>query len=135
MGFLDKIFGVGKAYSNGRNPRLACELTMDGEKFMLEEFDINFEMYHSEKQYVPLYATFLDKLSPELESWITRGYKRMDGYVRFFNNTENPDEGAVFSLSFYEAVCVRCHKFTRGEEPATTLVMAAKKIKLMEQEH
>ena len=133
MGFLDKIFNIGKAYAGNRSPKLACELTMEGQKYLLEAFDLDFDA-KSERRYVPMYITFLDRLAPELESWITRSDKRRDGRVKFYRNVESPEEGAVFTLTFHDAVCVRYRKTAQGDEPATTLVLAAKGIKLMEQE-
>lgn len=133
MGFFDNLFGRGKAYSANRRPRLACELTMDGNKYLLEEFDLDFEG-SGEKRYIPLYAIFSDKLTPELESWINRSDIRKDGTVKFYRNNENIDEGARFTLTFYDAVCVRYQKETRGDCPVTMLVLAVQKIKLSDQE-
>lgn len=133
MGFFNKIFNRGKVYSAKQNPKLACELSIDGGKYLLEEFDLDYDG-DSEKRYVPLYVVFSDKLKPELETWITNSSKRKAGTVKFFRNTDALAESAVFTLAFYDAVCVRYQKSTRGDVPMTTLVLAARGIKILNQE-
>lgn len=133
MGFFDRIFNRGKAYSAKQNPSLACELTIDGGKYLLEEFDMDYDG-ESDKRYVPLYAVFSDKLQPELEAWIANGGKRKEGTVKFFQNVDTLSEGAVFTLTFYDAACVRYRKTTRGDTTTTTLVVAARGIKILNQE-
>lgn len=134
MGFFDSIFGRGKAYSDNRNPQLACELVIDGQKYLLEEFDLDFDE-SSGKRYVPMYAVFPGRPAPELERWINRSDIRKEGTVKFYRNSDKIDEGAEFTLSFYRAVCVRYHKEARGDVPVTTLVLAAQSIKLSDQEY
>jgi hypothetical protein len=134
MGFWDNMFKLGKAYSGRREARLACELTVDGQKYMLEEFDMDFDR-QSGRRYVSMYAVFGEKLSPELEAWITRNIRK-DGRVRFYRNSEQMEEGAVFDLLFHDAACVRYGKSANdGGHPQTTLVLAARRIKLMNEEY
>lgn len=132
MGFFSNIFKRGRAYSD-RNPKLACELIIEGQHYLLEEFDVDFSNDDGQR-YVPMYAVFADKLSPELEAWITRSSHRRDGVVKFHKNNDIMEEGAVFTLVFYDAACVRYRKTTRGEKPLTTLVLTTKHIKLQEDE-
>jgi hypothetical protein len=132
MGFFDTIFRRGKAYSGSLNPGQACELTVGGEKYLLEEFDLDFD---NGKRYTSLYATFAEPLSPDLEAWITDSGKRRDGVVKFFRNGELSEKGAIFHLAFYDAVCVRCRKDTQGDTPLTTLVLAARGIRLLDDEN
>ncbi|MDR2978854.1 MAG: hypothetical protein LBV02_00180 [Bacteroidales bacterium] len=135
MGFWDNILKLGKAYSGKREARLACELTVDGQQYMLEEFDMNFD-HQSVQRYISMYAVFGEKLSPELEAWISRSSQRKDGRVRFYRNSEQLEEGAVFDLMFHDTVCIRYSKsaYDNGH-PQTTLVLAAKRIKLMNEEY
>jgi len=150
MGFLSRIFNVGKPYASGAGsrwsagqrsgsgaglsiPDLACEMTIEGKKYLLEEFDVDFSTEGS-RRYIPMYAVFGERIAPELESWIMREGKRRDGVVKFFRNTDKAEEGAVFHLSFHDAVCLRCRKHTRGGVPLTTLVLAARRLRLQEQE-
>lgn len=134
MGFFDNIFKRGKAYPDKREPQYACELEVDGKKYMLDEFDVDFDS-ESGKRYIPMYAVFAEKLSAELETWIMKSAGRKDGTVRFYRNSDQPEEGAVFTLTFYNAACVRYRKETRGESPSTTLVLAAKGIKIIDKEY
>lgn len=134
MGFFDNIFKRGKAYSNKQNPKFACELTVEGQKYMLDEFDMDFDS-DSRKRYIPMYAVFTEKLSPELEAWIMKSSERKDGTVKFYRNIDKLEQGAVFTLVFYGAACMRYQKSTRADAPATTLVLAAKGVKLQEQEY
>lgn len=146
MGFLNRIFKLGKPYTSGAGsasssgsgsgvsvPDLACEMTIEGKKYLLEEFDVDFNTEES-RRYIPMYAVFSERIAPELESWIMRDAKRRDGVVKFFANNDKFDGGAVFHLSFHDAVCLRCRKHTRGGVPFTTLVLAARRIKLQDQE-
>ena len=132
MGFFNHLFSRGKAYEHS-TPKWACELFIEGRRYMLDEFDVDF---HSggNRRYIPLYAVFSERLSPELESWISRSSQRKDGVVKFFRHTDRLEEGAVFVLSFYSAACLRYRKSTRDNRPQTTLVLAARRIKLDEQE-
>lgn len=134
MGFFDNIFKRGKAYSDKRNPKFACELTVEGQKYMLDEFDVDFDS-DSGKRYIPMYAVFSEKLTPGLEAWIMQSSKRKDGTVKFYRNIDKFEEGAVFTLEFYNAACVRYQKAARADTPITTLVLAAKGIKILEQEY
>jgi hypothetical protein len=131
MGFFDNIFRRGRAYGGSRTPALACELTMEGEKYLLDAFDLDLNT--TDRRYVSLYATFVDRLSPALESWITNAGKRKDGVVKFYRNVDTLSEGALFSLSFHDAVCVRYNKTAHGDESLATLVMAAQKIRVMDE--
>lgn len=134
MGFFDNIFKRGKAYSDKREPRYACELMVEGGRYLLDEFDMDFDCENS-KRYIPMYAVFAEKLSPELETWIVKAGMRKNGTVKFYKNADEPDEGAVFTLEFYKAACIRYRKDTRGDNPATTLVLAAKGIKITDMEY
>ncbi|GEM_PF-590471 len=134
MGFFDNIFKRGKAYSGKRNPILACELSIEGQRYLLEEFDMDFERSGS-KRYVPFYAVFREKLSPELESWITRSSLRKDVTVKFYRNIDEMQEGALFTAVLYEAACIRYRKTTKGDDPLTTLVLAARGIRIGDEEY
>jgi hypothetical protein len=138
MGFFGRLFKLGKPYASGSGsgssvPNLACEMTIEGKKYLLEEFDVDFST-EDNRRYIPMYAVFSERIAPELESWIMRDSKRCDGVVKFFRNTDKAEDGAVFHLSFYGAVCRRYRKHTRGGVPLTTLVLAARRIRLQEQE-
>ncbi len=129
MGFFDNIFRRGKAYTGKRNPMLACELSIEGERYLLEEFDMDFERGGS-KRYVPFYAVFREKLSPELEAWITRSSQRKEVTVKFYRNIDEMQEGALFTVVLCEAACMRYRKTTRGDDPVTTLVLTARGIRI-----
>lgn len=133
MGFFSNIFKRGKAYTGKNQPAYACELSIDTDKYLLQEFDIELNMASGD-QCVPMYAVFTEKLSPELESWINNSIKRKSGTVKFFRNNDKLSEGALFSLSFSGAVCKRYRKITRGENPATTLTFVAKQVTLLDEE-
>lgn len=134
MGFFSRIFNLGKPYSSGSStPRLACEMTIEGGKYLLEEFDVDFDT-ESSRRYIPMYAVFSGRIAPELEAWITLGTKRRDGVVKFFVNNEKLEQGAVFQVSFHEAVCLRYRKQAKGNVPLTTLTLAAKRIQLQDSE-
>jgi len=133
MGFFDNIFKRGKAYSDKRTPKYACELNIEGEKYLLEEFDIDFS-YDNSRRYVPVYAVFADKLSAGLDAWVTQSSRRKDGTVKFFENNEELDAGALFSMAFYDANCTGYRKNAEGEKVKTTLFLSAKRIKMLEEE-
>ncbi len=134
MGFFDRIFNLGKPFSSGAStPRLACEMTIEGQKYLLEEFDMDFDTEES-RRYIPMYVVFNGRIAPELEAWITQSTKRRDGIVKFFVNNEKMEQGAVFQFSFYDAVCLRYRKQSRGNVPLVTLTLAAQRIKLQEEE-
>ena len=115
------------------DPKYACEMEVEGQKYMLLEFDIDFSTA-TNNRYIPLYAMFAEKISPELESWITRSSKRKSGIVKFFKNNKKMDEGAVFFLSFSDALCKQYKKTTQNGNPVTILTMITKHIKLHDEE-
>ena len=133
MGFFSNIFKRGKAYSGKNQPAYACEISIDAQKYLLQEFDVDLNKVNGD-QCIPMYAVFTEKLSPELESWISYGSKRKNGTVKFFRNNDSLSEGALFTLSFSDAVCKRYRKTTRGEIPVTTLTLIAKNIKLQDED-
>jgi len=103
------------------------------QKYLLQEFDVDVNMENG-NQCFPMYAVFTEKLSPELESWITYGTKRKDGTVKFFKNDTSLSEGALFTMSFFGAVCKRYRKITHGETPVTTLTLVASNIRLQDED-
>ncbi len=113
---------------------LACELSIDADRYLLEEFDMDFDK-GGNKRYVPFYAVFSEKLPPDLDSWITRSTRRKDLTVKFYRNIDEMQEGALFTLVFYDAACVRYRKAMRGDEPLTTLVMTARSVRMLEEEY
>jgi len=134
MGFFSNIFNIGKAHiANNINPNYVCEIIIDGQKHTLLEFDINFSTL-GDQRHISMYAVFDEKISPELESWITRSSERKNGTVKFFLNKRELNRDALFTLSFSNAVCTRYKKITKGKLPVTILVMATKHVRLQDEE-
>ncbi len=133
MGFFSNIFKRGKAYSGKHQPAYACEISIDSHKYLLQEFDVELDM-ESIYRCFSMYAVFSEKLSSELESWISHSTKQKNGTVKFYRNNDKLSEGALFTLSFSDAVCKRYRKTTRGEIPVTTLTIIAKNIKLEDED-
>lgn len=113
---------------------LVCELTMDGDKYMLKKLDVDFDR-SERKKYVPVYMEFIDRPSPGMESWITRSSIRKDGCVRFFQNSEKMNEGAVFTMAFYNASCVGWSKVIKDGVPSAVLKLAVKRLELAREEY
>lgn len=150
MGFFNKIFNRKQQANTGQKdtsdktaeekplpglrPGTVCELTVDGQKYMLDGFDLDFDR-DGKGRYVPIYAVFADRLSPALESWVMRGDIRKDGQLRFYENTEKITGGAVFSMAFYNASCTGYRKTVKGEKSLTTLTLMTKRIKLLNEEY
>lgn len=150
MGFLDNIFRKKKVTEEHSNkveektfskpavtaikPDLVCELTIDGNKYILAKLEADFDRSRQEK-YIPIHMTFTEMLAPELESWITRSSMRKDGYVKFYLNSDKMREGAVFSMAFHNASCIGYSKNIEGDITKTTLEITAKGIELLREEY
>jgi len=139
MGFFDRILKRGKAYGERRNPALACELTLCGERYLLEEFDLDLEK-ETGRRYLPISLIFSGQIAPELERWIVRSSERKEGMVRFYRNKYDEkgsklDEGARHTLRFYEASCIGLRREVRGETTTTTLMLSAKRISFGDEEY
>jgi len=139
MGFLDRIFKTGKAYEDKREPRLVCELSICGERYLLDSFDIELDR-EKDKRYLPISAVFSGRIAPELEGWIVRSSERRDGMLRFYRNkydekNRKADEGAVFDVRFYEALCIGIRREQRGATTTTTLLLSAKRIRVGDEEY
>jgi hypothetical protein len=130
MGFFDRIL-TGKVYrQERRNPRLVCEMSLLGERILLEEMDMDFDR-DTNGRHVPLYVVFLGAVSEAMEDWIMSGSKTAEGRLAFYRNTEQAESNAVFIMIFDGAVCVRYRRSVRGDVPAVTLVMSARHVQVL----
>lgn len=133
MGFWDKLF-KGKVYEDKRNPTMAGEMELCGQKYMLWEFDLDFDRGDSSREYFRAYAVFADSVSPSIESWIMDSSKTESGKVRFYRNSDAMDEGALFEVRFTNASCVKYRKNMHGGVHTTTITMTIPAIAMAGEE-
>ncbi|MGL5228872.1 MAG: type VI secretion system tube protein TssD [Bacteroidales bacterium] len=134
MGFWSKLFGGGKIFDDKRNPNMACELTLCGEKYLLSEFDMQYDREAAGKEYIEMYAVIEEYLHSSIESWITAPSRKENGRIRFYSNTGALEEGAFFDIRFKGASCVRFRKCIQGAHPATTIVLTIPSIMMAGEE-
>lgn len=134
MGFWDRLFGGGKIFDDKRNPNMACELTLCSEKYLLSEFDLQFDREDAGKEYFEMYAIIEDDVHNSIENWITSPSRKESGRIKFYRNTDALDEGALFEIQFKDASCVRFRKSMQGTHPATTIVFTTPSITMAGEE-
>lgn len=122
MGFWDKLF-KGKVYEDKRNPTMAGEMELCGEKYLLSEFDLDFDREDNTREYFRAYAVFADSVSASVESWIMNSAKKESGKVKFYRNSDAMDQGALFEIKFSNASCVQYRKNVHGGVHTTTIVI------------
>lgn len=134
MGFWDKLF-KGKVYEDNRNPTMAGELELCGDKYLLSEFDLDFDREDNAREYFRAYAVFTDSASASVESWILNSGKKESGKVRFYLNSDAMDAGALFEITFSNASCVQYRKHVHGGVHTTTIVMTIPVISVAGEEY
>jgi hypothetical protein len=132
-GFFDTTYGRIKAYAGWRTAKYVCELNIDGEKYMLEKFDMDFSDQQN-RHHIPIFLVFADTLPLSLEAWITQSTQRKNGIFKFFAKKVLIDESALFSIEFYDAVCTGYHKKINENRVETTLTLLVKRLKLQDEE-
>ena len=144
MGFWDRLFGKDKqsdnqhnpdrTYDDKCNPDMACELTLCGEKYLLSEFDLQYDRQDSDKGCFEMCARIEERVHHAIENWIASSARKESGCIRFYRNTEMAAEGALFEIRFKEAGCIRFRKHLQDSHPATTLVLTIPSLCMAEEE-
>lgn len=134
MGFFDRLFKGKNVFEDKRNPGMVCELSLCGEQYILSEFDITYEAGDGENGYFVAYAVFSDPVNAATEKWIAQGSRKESGTVKFYRNSDELKEGAVFHISFREASCIRYRSISHGTLPVKTIVMAIPSLKMAGEE-
>lgn len=133
MGFWDKLFG-GKVFMDKRNPTMAGEIQLCGEKYILSEFDIDYDREDGSREYFRAYVVFSDSVKAAVENWILNSGKKESGAVRFYRNNDAMDEGALFDIKFRDASCVHYRKNVHNGVHTTTIVMTIPIISIVGEE-
>lgn len=121
MGFFDRLFSSKGIFDGNRNPILVCELTLCGQKYILSEFDLNYDV--ADKEYFEAYVAFSDPINAETESWITRSSRKETGVIKFYRNDDSMAEGALFELKFEDASCIHYRNSTDGDQPVKMITI------------
>lgn len=137
MGFFDRLFKGKGVFEGNRNPNMVCEMTLCGEKYILNEFDINYTVGDRDKEYFEAYIAFSDPINAQTESWITRDSRKESGIVKFYRNDDSIAEGALFEIQFKDASCVNYRNSIDGNHPikmititTTHLYMGGEELKI-----
>lgn len=133
MGFLDRLF-KGKVFEDKRNPKMVCELSLCGEKYILSQFDMGYDHTTSSHDYFEAYAIFEEPVRAEVENWITMSGRKESGTVRFYRNDDVMDEGALFEVRFKDAHCVHYSRSQQDAVQITTIVMTIPAITMAGEE-
>ncbi|MCC8036106.1 MAG: hypothetical protein LIO77_09295 [Rikenellaceae bacterium] len=113
---------------------MACELTIEGSSYLVEEFDMDCDM-RDNKGYIPFYAVFSDKLPAPVQVWVGRSNDHKDVTVKLFRNVDTLSEGALMAFNLYGVGCTAYRQAIRDDVSRYTLVMAATGIKVFDQEY
>jgi len=138
MGFFDRLLS-GKVFSDSRSASLVAELEVNGRKYMLSELDWVFKQDLDEhcRPCSGVYGgtlslTLSEPVDQTIYNWIINSGTRYSGSLRFYNNTNNFEEGAQMVIRFEEAICVRYYKqiLAQGSGTLTTLVLSSRVLKV-----
>ncbi len=131
MGFWNRLFSGQKSFFEGSSPNMVCELTLCGEQYILNEFDIKLERGN---EYFSAYAVFSEDISSRVEIWITNSTRKESGVVKFYKNIDSMTEGSLFEILFYDASCISFKSHTSSREPIKTVVMTLPRLKIAGEE-
>jgi len=138
MGFFDRLLS-GKVFSDARSSALVAELEVMGRKYILSDLDWVFKQDLddrckpcSEVYGGQLSLTISEPIDQSIYNWIINSGTRHSGSIRFYNNSNNFEEGAQLVIQFEEAICVRYYKqiLAQSSGALTTLVLSPREIKL-----
>ncbi|GAF05248.1 type VI secretion system tube protein TssD [Saccharicrinis fermentans] len=138
MGFFDRLLS-GKVFSGSRSASIVAELEVNGKKYLLHDMDWVFKQ-DLDDRCRPCSAVYGGQLSLTIDesvdqniyNWIINSGTKYAGSIRFYNNSNNFDEGAQLVIQFEEAICVRYYKqiLAHGSGGLTTLVLSSRVLKL-----
>lgn len=136
MGFFDKIRS-GRLFFGKKEPNVVLEFKLDGVKYIVEEFDLEFNQDIDFKG-IPngsiegglIYLTISDIPDDNINSWMMDPYKHKEGEFRFLVNDGMIREGALMQIFFEEAYCINYQKTInpQGAGVLTSLTISSKRI-------
>lgn len=128
MKFLDRIF-KGKAVDDRQEARQVCELRLAGEAYLADEFDFLYDSIDGEMQF-RINVVISETTGKGFEQLICKGEGQIEGDIRFYRNTDMPDEGNLFRIHFSEGVCSNFRRCMRDDREITDLVIVPKHVSL-----
>lgn len=142
MGFFDRI-RKGKLFFGKKEPSIVVEFAFRGQKYILEEFDIEFKQDVNDKNkpdsetYGGLITiTISDTPDEWINLWMMNLHEKRDGEFRFLSNDGRIVEGAQLKISFKDAFCVDYQKVMNpnGAGLLTTLMISPRYIRMGNEE-
>lgn len=141
MEWLKSIFGKKETSSN--NEGIIIELVIRDEKYILEQFDIEFKRnknrnsYHESEVYGGfITCTFDGYIGKHLLAWAVYGDQREDGDIRFYIRKHSLEQGATLALRFMEANCIYLNRIVNNQknERKNKLIIAPHILKIGSEE-
>lgn len=143
MGFFDRLLS-GKVFTDSRPAALVAELELNNKKYILNDLDWEFTQDVDDKNR-PCSAVYGGKISLSISepidqtiyNWIINSGTKHSGQIKFFNNSNNFEEGAQLEIRFIDAICINFHKqvVEKGREITTTIVLSPRILKIGSEEH
>lgn len=132
MGFFDKIRDGSIAFFGRRASNIVVELAFRGKKYILEELNVDFQ----EACGALITVTLGEPPDSLLEEWMLYADRKQDGELRFYPNSDMPDEGMLMQIVFREAYCIHSQKVMQpqGAGLLTTLVISPHRLQVGNEE-
>lgn len=124
-------------------PSILVQFLFKGEKYIVEEFDLEFKQDVNEKgkpdsfPYGGQMAITLSETPDEnINAWMMDSCSIQDGEIRFLKNDGMIKEGALMQVHFKEAYCVNFRKIMnpKGSGVLTSLVISPRIVKIGNEE-
>lgn len=143
MGFFDMLRSGRLFFGQKEAPTIIVQFLFKGEKYIVEEFDLEFKQDVNEKGKPDSFpyggqmaVTFSEIPSENINTWMMNSYSVADGEIRFLKNDGMIKEGALLQLYFKEAYCINYRKIMKpnGLGVLTSLVISPRIIKVGNEE-
>jgi hypothetical protein len=138
MGFFDRLLS-GKVFPDSRSTSLVAELEVKGHKYILSDLDWIFHQ-DVDEHYKPcsgvyggtISLTLSESIDQTIYNWIINSETKHSGCIKFYNNTNNFEEGAKMVIRFEEAICVRYYKqiLAQSSDSLTSLVLSSQVLRI-----
>lgn len=142
MSFFDRI-RKGTLFFGKKEPNVIVEFTFKGERFILEQFDIEFSQSVDSRNKPDgqikggeIFISFLESSPEQINTWMLSSSQKSDGTFRFLKNDGKIVEGAHLIIDFKQGYCVRYSKIINpnGGGTLTSLEIKAKYIQIGNEE-
>ncbi len=145
-----RLFGRGKRPEKTDNriqrngPGMVIKFYFMDKTYIVEDFDIHFKQdidkYKNKADSLPyggiMSVTLSEPPDHSINEWMMQTYMVRDGEIRFLSNKSKIRESPLFSISFFDAYCIKYQKKIDAAEYGllTTIVISPRLIKIGNEE-